>query len=191
MPASKLGRKFLPPVMCLHGSTGDRNGACQFLCFQRSSLAISVPLVNNHPSLMPQAPFTQLLLCCIFGGCLLCCLLEGRDSNSSCPPSSLRANPADFFLIPGFEYHWLYELTKLGPLVFKAKRYEDSASPCGLMDVGVCFSPLSVPQCLSLPQTVPQVPLLANCIPALPTLFHVASSVHVVVEFILPVFGLT
>ena len=66
------------------------------------------------------------------------------------------------------------------PLVFKVRHYGDSFSLCGL--------PGAFPSlCLQLPPSYRQLPTTVS---DLPNLSYEASSLHLVVEFVLPVFGL-
>lgn len=104
---SKLGSGcwcfwFLQGAVCLCWEVGQGNGTCQLLCSWRSLPKISVPLehtlswVNNFPSHRPQMFFKLLFLCCISSGYVLCCIFKGRDSVSSCSPSSPRTEFTDF-----------------------------------------------------------------------------------------------
>ena len=75
---------------------GEGNGACQLLCSWRGLPRISVPVMSKQTSL-PYA--SGLLQTCIHAespACVVFCLFKGRDSVSSPPPGSPRAQLADF-----------------------------------------------------------------------------------------------
>ena len=92
-----------------------------------------------------------------------------------------------FFKMPGLSLTSCKNSQNLAPLVCKAKCYEHSSSPWRAPSREVCFSPLFMPMA-SLSPTVIWVHLVPNWVSTLPSQLDVASSLHIVVEFILPVF---
>ena len=138
---------------------------------------------------MLQAPFKVLLPYCISMGFLLCCLFIGRYSISSWLPFSPTAKPTDFLKFQVLSPTGCKNSQNSALLVFKGKRCGDSFSLGGFPGVGGLF--------LSLLCALGCLPPMAgwgssfnfDLVSTLPTLFDVASSLHLVVESILPVFG--
>lgn len=138
---------------------------------------------------MLQVFYELLLLCCICLGCLLCCLL--------------RVDWLCFLLSSQLSQYWIHWFLKFWvlspvvcknswnsvPLVYKTKCYGDSSSLCGLPSVRVCFSSFSLPADLSL-LWMAHGSLVPNSVSVLSTFFDAVSFLHLVVQFVLLVFGL-
>ena len=110
---------------------------------------------------------------------LLLRLFKGRDLAIIGSPRSPSAKSAEFLKLQapgpgGYTNPW-----NLAHLVFKSRCYGDSFSSCGLPGVSTL--------CLQLPPTCRQ---LLTTISALPNLSDAASSLYLVVEFVLPILGL-
>lgn len=119
--------------------------------------------------------------CCLYAACLwdclLCCLLGWRLH----PPSSSRAQSADFL-----KFQVLSPADYLTPLVYKTKYYWDSSSPRECLCLGCLmlvlplfpFSTCRAP----LPTGTPGVFLAPNHVCAFYTLLDASSSLHLAVK---------
>lgn len=131
----------------------------------------------------------MLILCCIFAGCFLCSLFKGKNSVSCPSPGFPRTEPADFKSL------MLYILlvirsNEIWPLWFSKQMLEDLSFSCRLSSMVFCFSPLIVPMAPDL--CWPEIwGLTPHNVSAPSTLFDVACSLQLVVEFVLPVTDVT
>lgn len=115
---------------------------------------------------------------CVCG--LSACLLF---ESPAMPP---RSKQADLYN-SGFKPYWLAEVIKFGLSCFPSHLL------WGFISLRALHASLLILtlfcNCGSLSTVAVMTFSLPNCMSALPTLFHVASSVPLVVEFVLPVFG--
>ena len=124
---------------------------------------------------MSQVLFRSLFPRCMFVGHFVCLL----SKNSPIVPGFPQAKPTEF-KNPGFKLHWLQELMKFGSSHFPSRFIWDSSFP------------VSPPLCTSL-----SLALLYDCSDHIhfcpksclsTSYFNVASSLPLVVQFVLPVF---
>lgn len=132
--------------------------------------------VNRSPCLLPQWLSRLFLLCCISR---VFCLFKGDNPAITLLPSFPTAESPEF-KAPGSSLTGYTNSWNLACLVFKVRCYENLFSPCGLLDAFPSLKPQHLPSCTQLLTTVF----------TLPKLFSMASCLHLVVEFVLPVFGL-
>lgn len=136
---------------------------------------------------MPQVFCKLLLLCCYLCGLFFVLSLEGWEL-SLLPPFWLPQREVCWFLrFQALSLAGCKSSQNLAPPVFKARRSRNCL-PHVDSPVWLCFSPLCIPVAPSLPPRACG-PLTSHWVSALPTFFPVASSLHFVVEFFLPVFS--
>lgn len=117
---------------------------------------------------------------------VLCLGVGVGGSISSCPPGSELS--LLIFKLPDIRPPDCKNLGNYAPLVFKGESYGASSSSCGfpmpedlfLFPLGACCVPPSCRQSYGF---------ISSHVLHPPTLFHVASSLYLAVEFILPMFG--
>lgn len=155
------------------------------------SLSLWATLWDEQITLPPVCPqFQTAGLCCTCMGCLFCCLFKGGVSLTSWPQGFPRAKLADFENSRSLSPAVFQNSQNLVLLFFKGKYDEDLSSMFVSIQVWkpvFCSSP-----CCRLPPNWgrPWSTLLPDSIFTLPTFFDTASSLPLVVESILPVFGL-
>lgn len=131
-------------------------------------------IINRSFCHLPPALFKLPLLCCLSMGY---CLFKDRDVAIIGPP----VLPSDELQDPSLAGYT--NLQSSDPLVVKGRQYSDSSSLCWFPGARDLFSPFL---CLLLPPSCRQ---LLTTVSALLKLLVVASSLHLVVVFVLPVVG--